>query len=58
MIRSVIDPRDQNEISLQQAIMLGVINPESGLYINPDTNESQPIPTAMTEGLIKVSIVT
>ena len=55
IIKSVIDPRDNNEISLQQAIMTGVINPETGYYINPDSGESKLIPTAMNEGLIRVS---
>ena len=54
IIKSVIDPRDNSEISLQQAIMVGIINPETGYYINPDTEESKLIPTAMNEGLIKV----
>ena len=57
IIKSVIDPRDSSEISLQQAIMTGIINPETGHYINPDTEESKLIPTAMNEGLIKVGFI-
>ena len=37
--------------------MIGIINPETGHYINPDTEESKLIPTAMNEGLIKVGFI-
>ena len=54
IIKLVVDPRDKSEISLQQAIMLGIINPETGSYINPDTGETIPIPVAMSQGSIIV----
>jgi len=54
-IKSVINPTDGTEISLQQAIVLGVIQPEEGVYVNSATGVRKPIPTAMSEGLIKVS---
>jgi len=57
-IKSVINPEDGNEISLQQAIVLGVILPEEGTYVNSVTGEMKPIATAMTEGLIKVCVCT
>jgi len=53
-IKSVVSPIDGSEISLQNAIMLGVIQPEEGVYFNSVTGEKKPIPAAMSEGLIKV----
>ena len=53
-IKSVVNPADGSEISLQQAIMVGIIQPEEGVYFNSVTGEKKPIPTAMSEGLIKV----
>ena len=55
-IRSVVNPTDGTEISLQQAIVLGIIQPDEGLYVNSVTGLKKPIPTAMSEGLIKVCI--
>jgi len=54
-IRSVVNPTDGAEISLQQAILLGVILPDEGIYVNIVTGDKKPIPSAMSEGLIKVS---
>jgi len=54
-IKSVVNPVDGSEISLQQAIMFGIMQPEEGVYYNSVTGEKKPIPTAMSEGLIKVS---
>jgi len=53
-IKSVVNPADGTDISLQQAIMLGVIQPDEGVYVNSTTGDRKPIPTAMSEGLIKV----
>ena len=53
-ISSVINPIDKTEISLQQAIMLGIIRPTEGCYVNSLTAETLPIARAMSEGLIKV----
>jgi len=53
-IKSVVNPADGTEISLQQAIMIGIIRPEEGVYVNSKTGETKPIASAMTEGLIKV----
>jgi hypothetical protein len=58
VIQSVISPVDKTEISLQQAIMLGIIRPDEGVYVNSVTGETKPIVTAMTEGLIKVMFST
>ena len=43
-------------ISLQDAIDRGIIDPARGLYVNKITYASIPIPQAMNEGLIKVSL--
>ncbi len=53
-IRGVIDPRTDEEISLQEAIMVGIIKPGEGIYTNILTKESLPIPVAMSQGIIKV----
>jgi len=55
-IKSVVNPADGAEISLQDAIMLGVIQPDEGIYVNSITGEKKPIAEAMSDGLIKVSI--
>ena len=44
-------------VSLQDAIDRGIIDPNRGLYVNRLTYKSMPIPQAMNEGLIKVTIV-
>ena len=54
VIVGVIDPRTEQNISIYRAIADGVISRTNGLYCNPDTGESMPIPEAMTRGLIKV----
>jgi len=50
----VIDPRNGEEISMDRAVSIGVINQREGKYVNPKTRESIPIPIAMTSGKIKV----
>ena len=39
---------------MQQAVMLGIIDSKNGLYVNPETGEKMPIPTAMAAGKIMV----
>jgi hypothetical protein len=58
IIRSVVNSKDNTEISLQEAIMLGIIKPDEGMYFNEVTQESVPISVAMTAGLIKVQFTT
>ena len=58
VIKSVINPNDQTDISLQQAIMLGVIRPNEGVYVNSVSGHSLPIATAMSDGLIRVMFST
>ena len=40
---------------MQQAIVEGVIHPETGNFVNLETGESMPIPEAMSKGFIEVS---
>ena len=54
VIVGVIDPRDREQISIYRAISDGIISQKDGLYINPVTGESMPIPEAMNRGLILV----
>jgi len=53
-IKSVVNPVDATEMSLQQAIVQGVIQPDEGVYVNTLTGVKMPIPAAMSQGLIKV----
>lgn len=54
VIKTVIDPRDEKEMSIQHAIMLGIVDQARGKYTNLDTGESIPIAEAMNEGKILV----
>lgn len=58
VITGVIDPRTDKEISLDQAVTLGIINQMEGRYVNPTTGDSMPIPVAMNAGKIKVEMTT
>lgn len=60
VIRSVVDLRDDSEISLQEAISAGIIDPRRGVYVDLSTGgggRTIAIPLAMNEGLIKVEYV-
>ena len=39
---------------MQQAVMLGIIDSQKGLYVNSTTGDKIPIPVAMNAGWIKV----
>ncbi|XP_048745096.1 uncharacterized protein LOC125658065 isoform X3 [Ostrea edulis] len=53
VITSVTDPRDdERELSLQEAIMLGIIDQTTNTYINPDTGDTCSITEAMNNGNI------
>lgn len=54
VITGVLDPRSNEEVSMQQAVMLGIIDSQKGLYVNPITGDKIPIPVAMNAGKIKV----
>lgn len=58
VISGVLDPRDsKSKLSLQEAIMLGVIDQAKGLYCNPLTSERKPLAEAMNEGYILLEYV-
>jgi hypothetical protein len=57
-IKSVVNPEDGTEISFQQAVLMGIIRPDEGVYVDSRTAETKPIPVAMAEGLIKVMYTT
>ncbi|XP_062597680.1 uncharacterized protein LOC134259100 isoform X1 [Saccostrea cucullata] len=53
VITSVTDPRDEDkELTLQEAIMLGIIDQTTNSYINPDTGDTCSITEAMNNGNI------
>ncbi|ELU02287.1 hypothetical protein CAPTEDRAFT_213826 [Capitella teleta] len=58
VINGVVDPRTDLVISFQEAVDEGIINQQSGVYRNPKTHETTPIPIAMNEGKIKVEYTT
>lgn len=58
IIRSVTDPRNQEELSLKDAIIAGIIDQTAGLYINPDTGKSVSFQEAMAQGDITVQFKT
>lgn len=58
VIRSVIHPENGQEISLQEAVEMGVIRHADGKYLNTVTGEATPIQVAMKEGLINVMFTT
>ena len=58
VIRAVLDPRTDSEISFKDAIARGIVDPDRGLYVNTVTGEGVPIPQAMNAGLILVDYCT
>ncbi|KAL5004143.1 hypothetical protein ScPMuIL_017599 [Solemya velum] len=54
VIESLVDPRTNKEISVQEAIMAGILDQATGTYVNPQTGDSMPIYEAMNEHLIHV----
>lgn len=58
VIRSIIHPENGQEISLQEAVEVGVICHSDGTYRNTSTGEAKPIPLAMNEGFINVMFTT
>ncbi|KAK2155416.1 hypothetical protein LSH36_241g06023 [Paralvinella palmiformis] len=53
-IHGVIDPRTDEEISIDEAIKRGILDPDNGMYIHPTEHNRIPIPVAMNAGLIVV----
>lgn len=58
IIRSVIDPRSKEEISVQSAVSDGIIDHKAGIFKNPRTGERKSLAIAMQDGSIKVEYVT
>jgi hypothetical protein len=54
VIVGVMDPRSQEHVSLYRAIADGIISQSRGIYIDPITGHTIPIPEAMAKGLILV----
>ncbi len=52
----VVDPRTEQEISLDEAVARGIIDQSTGTYVNKQTGQRLPIPVAMNAGMIKVTI--
>lgn len=58
VVKSVIDPRDGRAISIKEAVAEGIINHQTGLYVNPVTGQTKTISAAMGEGLIQIEYAT
>ena len=54
IIVGVLDPRSQEHVSMYRAIADGILSQSRGIYIDPITGVSMPIPEAMAKGLIQV----
>ena len=52
VITSVTDPRDDRDLTLQEAIMLGIVDQAAGKYVNPVTGDTMSIMEAMNDGYI------
>lgn len=46
--------RNENVISLQEAVKIGILDLGQGLYYNQKTNEMIPMMTAISSGWVKV----
>ena len=54
VIVGIVDPVTGKQISIYKAINDGIICQKRGVYVNPTTGQSMPIPEAMSKGLILV----
>ena len=54
VIVGVKDPRSEEQVSLYRAIADGIVSQSRGIYIDPITGHTMPIPEAMAKGLIMV----
>ena len=57
VIKAVVDPRTNEDISMKDAIASGIIIKEAGIYMNPDSGSYLSIQEAMGKNLIKVEFV-
>ena len=53
----VLDPRTGKEVSIEEAVQLGLVNYPKGLYYDPVTGVSVSITQAIADGHMKVSIL-
>lgn len=58
MVTSVVDQRDNNEISLDNAVKDGIIDIEQGTYFDVNTIQNIPLELALKKGYIKMSKTT
>ncbi|XP_013386319.2 LOW QUALITY PROTEIN: microtubule-actin cross-linking factor 1, isoforms 1/2/3/5-like [Lingula anatina] len=56
-ITGVLDPRTDEIVSIFSAVADGIVDRKDGVYRNPVTGESMPIPEAMNRGFIIVEYV-
>ncbi len=54
VIVGVLDPRTDEHISIYRAVADGIVSQTEGIYKDPITGETMPIPEAMNRGLILV----
>lgn len=55
--QGVLDPNNNNEMTLQEAILKGIIDQAKGLYINPRSGRSMDVNEAINDGKILMEIV-
>lgn len=55
-ITGVFNPLSGQDISMQHAVELGIIDQSNGMYVDAVKSISIPIPEAMNQGLIKVEV--
>ncbi|XP_074658080.1 uncharacterized protein LOC141911032 isoform X2 [Tubulanus polymorphus] len=58
VISAVVDPRSGKEIGFDEATKKGILRMSEGIYYNPLTRRSKPIPQAMNERLIIMELKT
>ncbi|XP_012944656.1 uncharacterized protein LOC101854908 [Aplysia californica] len=58
IIKGVLDPRDEKtQLTLQNAIMLGIVDQTKNEYVNPNTGVAMSMTDAMNEGRVMMEIV-
>ncbi|XP_046577887.1 uncharacterized protein LOC124285660 isoform X3 [Haliotis rubra] len=57
IVKGVLDPNNNNEMTLQEAIMKGIIDQGKGLYINPRSGRTMDVNEAINDGKILMEIV-
>lgn len=51
-VLGVLDPRSGQKLTLRRAMMSGIVDPEKGVYRNPETGEEITLAEAIQKGLI------